>query len=239
MTALRPLSKTADRPFVGREKEIEQLRRSHAEHHHVLIVGATGIGKTALLQEARRHVSILLCEETTSLGKICERLEQQLDWTHRNMNVIERKNRLLPYLARRGELIAFDSVARTPPRVARFIARLAECIPIWIACRSDQRKAIGAVWEYIYRFERIEIGPFSLGETVKFVQSAIGAGRLSPLSHKSIAQLHRLSNGNPRVLGELLVELARREYRMDESFAHKLLDLDRRIHHIVNLAPAH
>jgi hypothetical protein len=145
------------------------------------------------------------------------------------MNVVERKNRLLPYLARRGELIAFDSMALTPPRVARFIACLAECIPVWIACRSDQPKKIGAVWQYLYQFERIELGPFSPKETAALLQSAISADQLPQLSRNHISQLHRLSKGNPRVLEELVIELASREYRLDCSFHRKLLDLDRRI----------
>jgi ABC-type phosphate/phosphonate transport system ATPase subunit len=98
----------ANRPFVGRQKEIEHLRRSYAEHSKILIVGKAGIGKTALLREMARCFSILLCEDTSSLGRICESLERQLGWTRRDMNVVERKNRLLLYLARRGQLIAFD-----------------------------------------------------------------------------------------------------------------------------------
>jgi hypothetical protein len=223
----------ANSAFVGRQKEIGHLRRSYAEHSHLLIVGIAGIGKTALLREGARYFSILLCEETSSLGRICENLERQLGWTHRHMKVIERKNRLLPYLIRRGELIAFDSVAATPPRVARFIARLAECIPVWIACRSEQPKKIGAVWQYLYQFERIELGPFSPKETAALLQSAINADRLPPLSRNHISQLHRLSRGNPRVLEELVIELASREYRLENSFGRKLLDLDRRIHNSI------
>lgn len=227
---------TANRAFVGRRKEIEQLRRSYAEHSHVLIVGIAGIGKTALLREVAQYFSILLCEDTSSLGRICESLERQLGWTHCHMNVVERKNRLLPYLARRGELIAFDSMALTPPRVARFVARLAECIPVWIACRSDQPKKIGAVWQYLYQFERIELGPLSPKETRVLLEATINAGRLARLPRNHYSQLHRLSKGNPRVLEELLIELASRDYRLEDPFGRRLLDLDRRIHNFTTLA---
>jgi hypothetical protein len=226
----------ANRAFVGRQKELEQLRRSYAEHSHVLIVGVAGLGKTALLREAARRFSILLCEEASSLGRICESLERQLGWTHRRMNVVERKNRLLPYLARRGELIAFDSMALTPPRVARFIACLAECIPVWIACRSDQPKKIGAVWQYLYQFERIELGPLSPKQTRVLLEATINAGRLARLPRNHYSQLHRLSKGNPRVLEELLIELASRDYRLEDPFGRRLLDLDRRIHNFTAIA---
>ena len=231
-------SKLTDRSFVGRKKEIEQLRRSYAARLHVLIVGPAGIGKTALFREMRHYFPFLLCEETSSLRRICESLERQLGWAHRNMNVFERKNRLLPYLARRGEVIVLDSVALTPPRVARFIAGLVEHVPVWIACRSTQRKEIGAVWEHLYRFERVELAPLSLSETGALLRYATSTGGLPALSRNHILHLHRRGKGNPRVLEELLMELASREYELENPFARKLLDLDRRIHTVTATAHA-
>lgn len=131
--------------FIGREKEIANLRRFYESRTHLLIVGPAGVGKSALLHYVRQFFPLLLCEETSSIRRICEGLERQLGWTHREMNVVERKNRLLPYLLRRAQPIALDGVAATPPRVARFIARLCERVPVWISCRSAQLKELGAV----------------------------------------------------------------------------------------------
>lgn len=223
------------RSFVGREKEIEQLRRSYAERRHVLIIGRAGVGKTALIRHVQQYCPLLLCEETSNLRRICESLERELGWTHRKMNVVERKNRLLPYLARRRQLVVFDGVSLTPPRVARFIANLIEHVPVWIACRSAQPKKIGAVWEHLYRVEPIELGPLPPNETAAFLKSTISAQRLPALTRNHFSQLHRLAKGNPRVLEELLIELASRQYRLDDSFDWKLLDLDRRIHNIATI----
>jgi len=41
-----------------------------------------------------------------------------------------------------------------------------------------------------------------------------------------------MSGGNPRILEQLLTELAIREYKIDDSLGLHLLDLDRRIHEI-------
>jgi hypothetical protein len=227
------------RSFVGREKEVERLRRSYSERHHLLIVGAAGIGKTALVRHAQQYCPLLLCEDTSSLRKICEALERQLGWTHRHMNVVERKNRLLPYLARRGQLVVLDAVSATPPRVARFIASLIERVPVWVACRSAQPKEIGAVWEYLYRFERIELLPLLITETGALLRSATRTDRMPALSRNHVSKLHRLAKGNPRILEELLIELGSRQYRLDESFDWKLLELDRRIHSVASLAAVH
>jgi hypothetical protein len=146
------------------------------------------------------------------------------------MNVIERKNRLLSYVARRSEPIALDDVALTPPRVARFIYNIMERVPAWISCRSTQPKEIGAVWQYLYSFERIDLGPLSPNETASVIKRAVTSLQLPGLSRAHARQLHRLAKGNPRTLEELLVELSCREYRIEHAFDRKLLDLDRRIH---------
>jgi AAA ATPase-like protein len=218
--------------FFGREREIDQLRGLHALRKHVLIVGPAGIGKTALLRQVGRYCPLLICEETSSLRRICDGLEQQLMWGHHKLNVIECKNRLLVYLERRGEPVAFDHVACTPPRVARFIAHLSEQIPIWIACRSDRPEQIQNVWEYLYKFTRVEISPLTLAETRALVEQLAAQGTIQADAREHLAEVHRMSGGNPRMLEELLIELAAREYKIDNCFGLELLDLDRRIHEI-------
>jgi AAA domain len=119
------LSMNKSLAFFGRQELIENLCVLYAQRKHVLIVGAEGIGKTALLRQVNQSCPMLLCEETSSLRRICDSLERQLGWTHYKLNVVERKNRLLAYFERRGESVAFDQTALTPPRVTRFIGRLA------------------------------------------------------------------------------------------------------------------
>jgi AAA ATPase domain len=218
--------------FFGRETEIEELRSLHALRKHVLIVGPAGIGKTSLLRRIRQQSPLLICENTSSLRRICDSIEQQLGWIHYKLNVVERKNRLLARLVRRGEAVAFDQVVHTPPRVARFIAILAEKIPVWIACRSDRPHEIGHVWEHLYRFTRLELVPFTAEDTRQFILEAIAEGNVQPDAREHLDELYRMSEGNPRVLEELLIELASREYKMDGVCGLDLLDLDRRIHAI-------
>lgn len=216
--------------FAGRTREIEQLRAWHVARRHVLVIGAPGIGKTALLRRMRQEFPLLLCEETSSLRRICDCLERELGWTHRKLNVIERKNRLLAHLGVRGEVVVFDHVALTVPRIARFMAAVAERVPVWIGCRSALAHDIGRVWEYLARFERIELTSLSPAETRELIVASADAGHIQPDAREHCAELHRMSQGNPRLLEQLLVELAARKYHMNDTVGLDLLALDRRIH---------
>lgn len=218
--------------FFGRQREVDELRTLHTLRKHVIIVGPAGIGKTAVLRQVQKYCPLLICEETSSLRRICDSLERQLGWSYHGLNVIERKNRLLVYLHRRAEPVAFDHVAHTVPRVARFIAHLAEKIPIWIACRSDRPHEIGHIWPELYKFVCVELLPLTEIETRVLIDEAAAQGNIQADARKHAHELHRMSGGNPRILEELLIELAAREYNIDSSFGLDLLDLDRRIHEI-------
>lgn len=218
--------------FSGRKREIDQLLNLHALDKHVLIVGPAGIGKTALLRQLQQRCPLLLCEGTSNLRRICDSLERQLGGVYHKFNLIERKNRLLGYLLGRGEPIAFDHVSLITPRIARFIAHLAEHIPIWIACRSDKPQDIGHIWPELYKFTRVEISSLTEIETRALVTEAIAQGHIQGDARKHVDKLHQMSGGNPQVLEELLIELAAREYNIDSPFGLHLLDLDRRIHEI-------
>jgi len=228
------LSMNKSLAFFGRQELIENLCVLYAQRKHVLLVGDAGIGKTALLRQVNQSCPMLLCEESSSLRRICDSLERQLGWTHYKLNVVERKNRLLAYVERRGEPVAFDQVAMIPPRVARFIGRLADHIPVWIACRSDRSKEIGRVWEHLYKFTRIELPPLTRAETSALIENAVAQGNIQADAREHTAYLHRLSKGVPRILEELLIELAARKYKIDSSFGRHLLELDRRIHEIAD-----
>lgn len=216
--------------FFGRDKLLDRLRRLYSARKHVLLVGPAGIGKTALLRQLRHDCAMLMCQETSSLRRICDGIERELGWAHHKLNVIERKNRLLSYLERRGEPVAFDHLALTTPRIAQFIGRLSERIPIWIACRSDQPAAIGHVWQHLYKLTRVEVPPLKRAETARLILAAVAAGNIQTDARERITDLHRMSEGNPRILEELLIELAAREYKIDRPFGLDLLSLDRDIH---------
>jgi energy-coupling factor transporter ATP-binding protein EcfA2 len=213
-----------------RNQLVEELRRLHSEQKNVLLVGPAGIGKTTLLRTLGETLPLIICDETSSLGRICDCLESRVGWSHEKLDLIGRKNRLLRHLHTQTDPIALDHVAETPPRVARFVGHLLGELPVWIACRSDRRREIGHVWENLYRFVRVEVPPLTEIEATRLIEVAVNSGAIQPDAVRHCADLYRISQGSPRTLAELIAELAARKYNMHSATGLRLLELDRRIH---------
>jgi hypothetical protein len=216
--------------FVGRAKLLSQLEKLYSERKHVLITGPAGIGKTALLQQACSHLQFLTCEQSTNLSRICDDLERQVDFRDHSLKIVERKNRLLAYASRWNKPVAFDQVAKATPRVTRFIGKLSDRVPVWIVCRSQYAQEIGHLWELLYKFTQVELPPLTVGETRAVLGVAVASERIQSDVLGYVTQLHHLCRGNPRTLEQLLVELAARRYRVNDTAGFHLLEIDREIH---------
>jgi predicted AAA+ superfamily ATPase len=215
-----------------RDQLLQELRRLHCQRKNVLLVGPAGIGKTTLLRTLADTLPLTICDETSSLVRLCDSLGNRIGWSQEKSGIIVRKNQLLRYLRMHPDPIVFDHVAETQPRVARFIGHLLDELPVWIACCSDRRRDIGHIWENLYRFVRVEIPPFTEREAAHLIEVAVDSGKIQPDAVRHCADLYRISQGSPRILQELLTELAARKYNLNSSAGRRLLKLDRRIHEL-------
>jgi predicted AAA+ superfamily ATPase len=217
-----------------RDQLLEELRWLHCQRKNVLLVGPAGIGKTTLLRTLAETLPLTICDETSSLGRLCDCLGNRAGWSHEKLRIIARKNRLLRYLRTHPDPIVLDHVAKTGPRVARFIGHLLDDLSVWIVCRSDRRRDIGHVWENLYRFVRVEIPPFTEREAAHLIEVAVDSGKIQPDAVRHCAVLYRICQGSPHILQELITELGARKYNMNSAAGLRLLELDRTIHKLGN-----
>jgi hypothetical protein len=76
------------------------------------------------------------------------------------------------------------------------------------------------------------VGSLTADETRRLILQAVSEESIQEDACGHVLELYRMSEGNPRILEELLIELAARQYKMDSSFGLNLLALDRQIHEI-------
>jgi hypothetical protein len=126
--------------------------------------------------------------------------------------------------------VVFDGASWTTPKLSSFIENVTERVPVWLCARSEHSWDIGHIWPLLVRFEHVELQPFHPRETQMLVEAAVRCGSVPAETLNIVAWLHRRAAGSPKVLCELLKEIARGRYDLSNPHALRLLDLDRRIH---------
>ena len=224
-------------PFTGRKKEIEQLRRLHARRKHALIVGSEGIGKSALVAHLKETLSLVVCAQSETFGGICHHLETELNSPAPHLHLVQRKNRLLKILAETRRTVVFDGAGWTTPKISSFLESAMERAPVWICTRSEHAHNIGHFWPLLARFERVELQPFHPKETQKLVAAAVREKVVPEKTLDIVEWLHHRAAGSPKILRELLTEIARGHYDLSRPHGLQLLDLDRHIHEMFPVTP--
>ena len=219
-------------PFVGRGREIARLRQLHKQRRHVLILGPAGVGKSALVARLRESLNLRVCQASERLSEICEALEREFDLEAGDLHIVQRKNRLLKLLKGTKRAVVFDGASWTTPKLGNFIENVSERVPVWLCARSEHSWDIGHIWPLLVRFEHVELKPFHPGETQMLVEAAVRSGSVPADTLNIVSWLHRRAAGNPKVLCELLKEIARGHYDLSNAHALRLLNLDRRIHEL-------
>lgn len=108
--------------------------------------------------------------------------------------------------------VVFDGAGWTTPKISSFLESAMERASVWICARSEYARDIGHFWPLLARFERVELKPFHLSETRMLAATAVRDGFIPGEVLNISAWLHRRAAGNPKILRELLDELARGRY---------------------------
>ena len=175
-----------------------------------------------------------VCPASEHLSEICEALERGLGLEAGELHLVQRKNRLLKLLkGTKQQPWSFDSASWTTPKLGSFIENVSQRVPVWLCARSEHPWDIGRIWPLLVRFEHVELKPFHPSETQKLVEAAVRQNSYVPKKCLEIVDwLHRRAAGSPKILCELLKEIARGHYDLGNPHALRLLNLDRRIHEL-------
>jgi hypothetical protein len=223
-------------PFVGRTKEIDELRQLHQQGRHALILGPKGVGKSALINHLQDSLGLLVCHDSEKLSSICDSLEGGLGVKNDDLRLPQRKGRALRLLAGTKRTVVFDNVGWTTPKLSSFLEMAMERTPIWICARSEHSWDIGHFWVLLVRLQKIDVKPFHRSETQEYVVAAIKAGIL-PADAVNISDwLYHHSNGNAAILSGFVEQLRRNTYDLSSPHALRRLELDRRISETFSLS---
>jgi hypothetical protein len=209
-----------------------RLEQLHCRHKHALILGALGVGKTALVDQLKGKLSLLVSAESEHLVQIFDCLEAQLKMPSSSLKIPQRKRRLLHALTEAQQTVVFDGVKWITPKLSSFLTCVMERAPMWICSRSEHPWDIGHFWTWLVRLETVRLQEFRPAETREFVTAAVEAGQIPVVAKDIVEWMHRRSSGSPLVLRELCEELATNRYDLTNPHALRRLDLDRRIHEV-------
>ncbi|HEX2078196.1 MAG TPA: diguanylate cyclase [Longimicrobium sp.] len=203
--------------FVGREREIGEIRRLLAEHRLLTVTGPGGIGKTRLAVEAAGELlagfsggawlvplaPVASAEFVAST--ICEALRVPLS------AAAEPRTELLRHLRERELLLVLDNFEHLPAAAALVAEILAECPDVRVLVTSRERLHLSA--EAVFELGGMSVPAADEPEGIEsheavrlFVQSArrVAPGfRLSAEELREAARVCRMADGMP-----LPIELA-------------------------------
>jgi hypothetical protein len=227
-------------PFVGRERETARLRQWHQACRPVLILGAEGLGKSALVEQLREPLGLRVCPASEHLSAICGFLEQSLGLEAHDGNLVKRKNRLLKWLREAGHPpVVFDGAGWTTPKLSSFIENVSRCVPVWLCVRSEHPWEVGRIWPLLVRFEHLELKPFHPRETQELVAAAVRKKLVPEKTLGMIHWLHRRAAGNPKMICELLAEIAHGHHDLSHPHVLQRIALDRHIHELFPVTSFH
>jgi len=106
-----------------------RLRQLHQQRRLVLLLGAEGMGKSALVEQLREPLALHVCPASEHLSEICGALEHALGIEAGDFDLVKRKNRLLKLLKEaKHAVVVFDSLR----------------VPVWLCVRSGKLVSINS-----------------------------------------------------------------------------------------------
>ena len=222
--------------LIGREPEYHLLEELIRQRKNILIIGAEGVGKSAIVDHvlaggALKNVlysksSATLKETLANMAEFalgCKNLHQK--------NILSLKKLCYELLKARLDYAVLDHMTWVEPKFYGFLTYLKEQkIAFIIVTRSQKKKEIGHLWMGLYDFERLEIKNLDRADTGRLIDYCAQSFNLNFYETTNFKnEVYAISNGNPKIIWELCCLAQDKRYHAKGYIDVKLMDLDRRI----------
>ncbi|MGD0061381.1 MAG: hypothetical protein ABSD58_18390 [Verrucomicrobiia bacterium] len=217
--------------LIGRNKELAVVREHLCVGGNLVVFGAIGVGKTALVSEALRDApNALYCADTSTLKSACESLLSQRNLTVPAADNIVRKHAILKETDGENCSFVFDHVGWVGPKLLSFLETVRESHSMIVVTRSIAWSEIGHLKMILWDFDKLELAPLSHEATRHVLRARMKQLKLrAPDPQEFEADVLRIAGRNLHVLMELCQQAATGKYIFGKHLSTQLLNLDRRI----------
>ncbi|HUI06819.1 MAG TPA: ATP-binding protein [Verrucomicrobiae bacterium] len=215
----------------GRDRELRTVREHLCAGRNLVVFGAEGVGKTALVTEASRsQPNVLYCADTATLKTACESLLAQLNLAVSKADNIVRKRTILKATAGTNRSFVFDHVGRVGPKLASLLDNIHESHPMIVVTRSLAWSDMGHLKMILWDFDKLELAPLAHDATLQVLRAQIKQLKLRvPAPERFETEVLRITGHNLHILRELCQQAKRGHYIFGRHVDTRLLNLDRRI----------
>jgi hypothetical protein len=229
--------------LIGREKECADITDLMSRKKHVIIFGAEGVGKTAiidkLLSENQNSSRFLYSKESKTLKEALINIisfNTGADRHIKEKNILSLRKMFYPLLDKEPQYIIFDHIEYVDPKYYLFLEYLIERkLPLMIAGQGTDKKSIGYLRMLLFNFKKVEICALSRMKTDEMVNYYIGRFDIKVVQMDTFKKdVFHFSNGNPGIVKKICSMAVDAKYQKKGFIDVMLINLDRRIGYIGN-----
>ena len=243
--------------LIGREKLIANVANYIQNGRSVLVVGAAGMGKTAILQAVAQRLlqpgtsrTVLYCGEATKLRKTLQLLAEGLydrrgarPTVTTGARVVSRRRMarlpirilrrfVLRYLKAGQFAVLLDHLKLVRGTYASFVDQLVEDVgvPIVAAACSLSPDETGRLWWVGWNFTVIEVTPLSRKDARRLIEHCLDRAHIDLPDRQDFASgVTKRAGGNPRIIVRLCQMASAPQYQVNGRTDLRLLWLDWKI----------
>ena len=229
--------------LIGREKESAEISALISQRKNIIIFGAEGVGKTAILNKVLSGLAAVnifhsLDSKALRISLLnlmvyasCDKKSIQL------ADILALKKLFYGLLdEKKPEYIVFDHIESVEPKFySLFVYLMERKIPLIVLSRGVEKKEIGHLRMSLFGFEKVEVSDLDRPTADVLIDHFIKEFDIKVVKVDEFKRaMFSHSKGNPRIIKALCSIASDVKYQKNDYIDVKLIDLDRRINEAVH-----